>query len=215
VAKRSIEIVLVVLTTIYPALCQSGDQPLPDCPSAQVARQVPKWSGVNSLASIAPERNASLVRIFQIPNSDQTQEEISRMRKWFYPAGVKRSIANSPSDADDLLGRAARAASQTILTRDDSGRSRLNTAYLLRTLTSVAADSAAKPYWRRSPTDPAGNFGSAVGNDAGTNLWHEFGPGIEHAMKSYTPKFLTRIVERSGASNAGNRDAGIPSQMPR
>ena len=96
------------------------------------------------------------------------------------------------------MGRATSAASRTLITRDDSGKARLNTSYLLRTLTSVAKDAASTPYWRRSSAEPFGDFGSTVGNDAGMNLWHEFGPGIQHLMKSHTPKFVSRIEERVG-----------------
>ena len=100
------------------------------------------------------------------------------------------------SSQGSLAGRATRAATRTLLTRDYSGKSRLNTAYLLRTLTSVAADTASTPYWRRSVANPFSDFGSMVGNDAGTNLWHEFGPSLEQVVKSHTPRFVTRLEER-------------------
>jgi hypothetical protein len=80
--------------------------------------------------------------------------------------------------------------------RDVSGRAKLNTSYLLRTLTSVAKDTASTPYWRRSLGAPFGDFGSTVGSDAGMNLWHEFGPSIEQLMKSHALKFVSRIEER-------------------
>jgi hypothetical protein len=35
-----------------------------------------------------------------------------------------------------------------------------------------------------------------VGNDAGMNLWHEFGPGIEQVMKNHTPRFVVKLEER-------------------
>jgi hypothetical protein len=223
---RSLGIALVVLTAVSAAFCQSGEQSLLDCPSAKTAKQTERLPRFDSLASvlpgnIVPERNAALARIFAVSTSDQTQEEINRVRKLFYPAGIKRPFtsavpsASSSADGEGLLGRAARAASQTVLAREESGKSRLNTAYLLRTLASAAADSASKPYWRRSPTDPVGNFGSSVGNDAGTNLWHEFGPSIEHAMKNNAPKFLSRIEEQiahSGPSRAGSSGAGTLAQ---
>jgi hypothetical protein len=45
---------------------------------------------------------------------------------------------------------------------------------------------------------PFSDFGSTVGNDAGMNLWHEFGPGIQQLMKSHAPKFVSKIEERIG-----------------
>ncbi|MGA7170621.1 MAG: hypothetical protein WBX08_15810, partial [Candidatus Sulfotelmatobacter sp.] len=70
-----------------------------------------------------------------------------------------------------------------------------NTSYLVRVLASAAADTASRPYWRRSVGEPFSDLGSTVGNDAGTNLWHEFRPGIEQVMKSHTPRFVSRIEE--------------------
>jgi hypothetical protein len=85
-----------------------------------------------------------------------------------------------------------------VVRRDETGKARLNTSYLLRTLTSVAKDAASTPYWRRHLADPFSDFGSTVGNDAGMNLWHEFAPGIEHLAKNHTPAFVSRIEERIG-----------------
>ncbi len=96
------------------------------------------------------------------------------------------------------MGRATHAASRTVVTRDESGKGRLNTSYLLRALTSVAKDTASTPYWRRSAGAPLSDFGSTVGNDAGMNLWHEFGPGIERLAKNHTPLFISKIEERIG-----------------
>jgi len=39
-------------------------------------------------------------------------------------------------------------------------------------------------------------FGSTIGNDAGVNLFHEFGPGIRQMVKGRTPKFVSGIEER-------------------
>jgi len=97
-----------------------------------------------------------------------------------------------------LMGRATYAASRPLITRDYSGKSKLNTSYLLRTLTAVARDTASTPYWKRSRAEPFSDFGSTIGNDAGMNLWHEFGPGVEQLLKSHTPKFVSRIEERIG-----------------
>jgi hypothetical protein len=97
-----------------------------------------------------------------------------------------------------MMGRATYAASRIFVTRDDSGKGRLNTSYLVRTLTSVAAATASRPYWRRPAGAPISDFGSTVGNDTGMNLWHEFGPGIQQLMKNHAPKFVSKIEERIG-----------------
>jgi hypothetical protein len=86
----------------------------------------------------------------------------------------------------------------TVVTRNESGKNRVNTAYLLRTLGAVAKDSASTPYWRRHFSDAPGDFGASVGGDAGMNLWNEFGPGIEHLAKNHMPAVLSKIGERGG-----------------
>lgn len=114
--------------------------------------------------------------------------------KYLNPRARQQTSYNS-AGSGNLMGRATSAASRILVTRDDSGKARLNTTYLLRALTSVMADTASTPYWRRSVGEPFGDFGSTIGNDAGMNLWREFGPSIEQVMKSHTPKFVARIEE--------------------
>ena len=94
------------------------------------------------------------------------------------------------------MGRASYAAESIFVARDDSGRRRLNTSYFVGVLTSALVHTASRPYWRRSPSDPFSDFGSNIGNDAGMNLVHEFGPGIQQLMKTHAPKFVSRLEER-------------------
>jgi hypothetical protein len=85
-----------------------------------------------------------------------------------------------------------------VVTHNESGKGKIKTSYLLRTLIGVAKDSASTPYWRRHLSDAASDFGSTVGSDAGMNLWNEFGPSIEHVLKDHIPGFISRIGERIG-----------------
>jgi hypothetical protein len=101
------------------------------------------------------------------------------------------------------MGRATYAASRILFTQDNSGRGSLNTSYFLAVLSSAAAHTAYRPYWRRSVSEPFSDFGSTIGNDAGMNLLHEFGPGLQQLMKSHAPKFVSRIEERLGANGLG------------
>lgn len=111
---------------------------------------------------------------------------------------AQRSISYRPLTQGSLMGRATFAASRTVITRDPSGKGKLNTSYFLGVLTSALAHTAYRPYWRRSVGAPFSDFGSTVGNDAGMNLWHEFGPGIQQMMKSHTPKFMEKMEESIG-----------------
>jgi len=164
------------------ALCQQRQgkaSSLPDAPVVQASAQ------------------ANLNRSTQFGNSvfSQEQPDQNSSRDFFtrhlYPTLPKRNLNYHPAN-EGLVRRATYAASRTLITRDDFGKARLNTSYLLRTLTLVAKDTASTPYWRRHFADPFSDFGSAIGNDVGTNVLHEFEPGIEKLLKNHTPKFVTK-----------------------
>ena len=112
--------------------------------------------------------------------------------KYLYPS-LKHDVRYQPSTSGSFMGRASDAASRIFITRDDSGKGRLNTSYFLGVLTSVAVSTAYRPYWTRSTSATVNNFGSTMGSDAGLNLYHEFRPGILQMVKGYTPKFMSRM----------------------
>lgn len=116
--------------------------------------------------------------------------------KYLYPATLPQGSRYRASSSDGLIGRATDAASRIFWTRDGSGARRLNTSYFLRVATSIAADTASRPFWKRSASGPFSDFGSTIGNDAGMNLFHEFGPDLGQAVTSHLPKFVSRIEER-------------------
>ena len=113
-----------------------------------------------------------------------------------YPSLLKQNLRYLPSTSSSLMGRATYAASRIFITRDDSGKGRLNTSYFLGVLTSVASAAAYRPYWARSTSATFNNFGSTIGSDAGINVFHEFEPGIRQMVKGLTPTFVSRIEER-------------------
>ena len=116
--------------------------------------------------------------------------------KYLYPSLLKQDPHYYyPSTSGSFMGRASYAASRIFITRDDSGKGRLNTSYFLGVLTSVAIHNAYRPYWARSTSATFNNFGSTIGSDAGMNVFHEFGPGIRQMVKGHTPKFVFRIEE--------------------
>lgn len=198
-------VVSFVFLTVCGAVCQNARQSLPDAPSVQAAPQKQNFNGFTEQARSplnfgAIGRNADVARQLLFADPDQAvssqKDPNAIFRKYLYPSSLKQQSGYHSLSSGSLMGRATSAASRTLIARDDSGKARLNTSYLLRTLTVVAKDAASTPYWRRSPAAPLDNFGSTVGNDAGMNLWHEFGPGIEHLMKSHTPTFVSKIEER-------------------
>jgi len=200
----------------------SPDAPLPDAPmpnpspeqadifrwtSAQptVGPRLPFSVGVENTGVLHETQAASVVPLFppdaalfyDAANKAATAQKGSSfsLDKYLYPATLPQGSRYQASSSDGLLGRATDAASRIVLTRDQSGKRRFNSAYFLRLATSVAADSASRKYRAHSKTAPLSDFGSNVGNDAGMNLFHEFGPGLGQAMTSHLPKFVSRILQ--------------------
>ncbi len=141
--------------------------------------------------------NLMRAEAFAIPSESGEKQSKTIFDRYLAAGSVKQQSSRQPSDSR-IMGRATYAASRVLVTRDGSGKGRLNTSYLVRALASVAADTASRPYWKRSVGAPFSDFGSTVGNDAGMNLWHEFRPGIEQVMKSHAPRFVSRIEARIG-----------------
>jgi hypothetical protein len=116
--------------------------------------------------------------------------------RYLYPSLLKQNLHYHPSTSSGFVGRASFAASRIFITRDDSGKGRLNSSYFLGALTSVAIHTAYRPYWARSTSATFNNFGSTIGSDAGINLFHEFGPGIRQLVKGHLPKAGSEIGGR-------------------
>lgn len=201
----SVAVVAFFLLAVCGAVCQEARQSLPDAPSVQAATQAYRSNlfieeARSPLKFAAMAGQAGMMRPGAFADPDKAvcsqKDPNAIFRKYLYPSSLKQQSGYHSLSSGSLMGRATSAASRTLIARDDSGKARLNTSYLLRTLTVVAKDAASTPYWRRSPGAPFNNFGSTVGNDAGLNLWHEFGPGIQQLMKSHTPTFVSKVEER-------------------
>jgi len=186
------------------AVCQDL-QTLPDAPSALVS------TDTHTLNEFVDEARAPL----QVAEADVHAAEMrqaglvsdgaptqhgqdfdARLHKILYPAMVRQP--SSSADDGSLIGRGMHASLRALVAHTESGSAKLNTGYLLRTLTAVAADAGSTPYWRRHAVYSVGDFGSMVGNDAGLNLWHAFSPGIEHVVVKHSPKFVSRIQAHVG-----------------
>ena len=191
---------------------------LPDTPSAvQPPRQAEKFQG------LVGEGRATLTRGTVGINSGSRGTDVTRtpatpaprpslgapyeaaftqdgssdfVSKYLFPSSLKQNLLYQPSTSSSFMGRATYAASRIFITRDDSGKKRLNTSYFLEVLGSVAIHNVYRPYYVRAPSAPLNDFGSTIGNGAGLNLYHEFGPGIRQMIKGHTPKFALKLGER-------------------
>jgi hypothetical protein len=170
-----------VMVAACGALCQQRPENASSLPDAPTGRP-PAQANLNGAAQF---RNS----FFQ---QEKPQQNVARdfFSRYLYPTLPKRNLNDHPAN-DGLVYRATYAALRTLITRDDSGKARLNTSYLLRTLTSVAMDTASTPSWKRHVGSPFSDFGSTVGNDVGMNVFHEFEPGLEKMLKSHAPKFVS------------------------
>jgi hypothetical protein len=215
---KRIALVRVVCFCLLPAcgaVCQTEPQSskaLPDAPSACVSVQAPDFQRVGDqarrpLAAGASTRSGAgpvLEHFTPSPRSaaflyqtvpDYRQSDVFFF-KHLYPSSLEPNLRYRASASDSLMGRATDAASRIFVTRDESGKRRFNTSYLLQVATAVAAHSASRTYRARSGTAPLGDFGSTVGNDAGMNLLHEFGPAVRKMATGHLPEFVSRLGER-------------------
>jgi hypothetical protein len=189
---------------------------LPDAPSFQPPTQAEKFQafvdearsplilgavGVNAgvmreteLEHFTPGPQPSFTTLYKVALIQK--ESSAFFGKYLYPSLLKQDPRYYPSTSDSFMGRATYAASRIFITRDDSGKRRLNTSYFLGVLTSVAIATAYRPYWAGSTSAALNNFGTTIGSDAGINVLHEFGPGIRQMVNAHTPKFVSRIEER-------------------
>lgn len=116
--------------------------------------------------------------------------------KYLYTPSPSRSPVSSASTSEGFMGRTVSAASRILVTRDESGKERLNMTYLIGVLASAAAHTSSRPYGPRSTTATLNDFGSTVGGDAGVNVFHAFQPDIGQVVKKVTPKFVYKIQRR-------------------
>jgi hypothetical protein len=217
-----IRVISFLLFVTCAALCQqlqekAASSSLPDAPSVQASAEPDTFRtlAASPLTLGAVGADGRSTRASELANAtrpaqpgfalldpvEPVQKQFSDFfDKHLYSSLLKRRLHYHSAPSDSLMGRATYAASRIFVTRDDSGKDRLNTSYFLGVLTSAAVHTAYRPYWRRSPAQPFNDFGSTIGNDAGMNLFHEFGPGLQQLMKNRAPKFVSRIEERLGAT---------------
>jgi hypothetical protein len=158
----------------------------------------PGGIGQPELGRITPEPQASFTALhpLAIPKEPDTFFD-----KYMYPQLLNPEPSYTHSSSNSFLGRASYAASSIFITRNGSGRGRLNTSYFLGMLTLAAVHTAYRPYGTRSTSTAFNDFGVSIGSNAGIKVFHEFEPGIRQRVKGVTPKFVTRIQDRISHSS--------------
>ena len=202
-------VVSILVLTACSALCQRADThvaviALPEAPSMESPSKTEvlrTFQGAIRTPATAPLPVSNLsVEPFKFGDVRFTgrtpKNPADIFDKYLSPAAVRRSHVYHPLTEGALLNRATYAASSILIMRDPTGKKKLNTSYLLSVLAATASHTAGSPYWKRSVSQPFGDVGSTIGNDAGVNLFHEFEPGIRSLVQSHTPRFVTRIENR-------------------
>jgi hypothetical protein len=189
---------------------------LPDAPSP-VRPPTPGADGVSSgvlreteLGHLTPEPQPSLTAHYQLGFPQKQSHDFSD--KYLYPQSLKPVPGYAPSNSGSFLNRVAYAASSLFVTRNASGRGRLNTSYFFGTLTLAAAHTAYRPYWERSSSAVFNDFGVSIGSNAGMNVFHEFEPGIRQKVKVLTPKFVYRIEDHITHGQTPRDSVSIPAR---
>ena len=159
---------------------------------------------------VIPGPRPSLTTLYQVAFTPEKSSAF--LGKYLDPPSLTQYPRYSASTSSGFMGRASYAASRIFVTRDDPGKGRVNTRYVLGLLTSVASATARRPYWARSTSATLNNFGSTIGSDEGMNVFHEFGPGIRQMMKGLTPKFVSRIEERINHSPIPKEAVSVPAR---
>ena len=160
--------------------------------------------------NLTPPPQTSLAAPYQMRFSqNQPNDSFKKYLDFQLP---KPDPSYAPSASSNFLGRASYAASSTFLTHTASGRPRLNTAYFLGMLALAAVHTAYRPYWQRTGSAVAGDFGLTIGSNAGINVFHEFEPAIRSKARSITPKFIYKLEERFTGSQVP-RDSPLPAAI--
>ena len=214
----SIRVAFFLSLAVCGAVCQQrldtmASSSLPDAPSLAASAQLATGrifaaegralfaagaepTSRSGIVNMARPVRSEFPPVYQAASDQKTSHNL--FDKYLYPALLKRNLNYHPSTSDSLKGRALYAASRIFVTRDETGKGRVNTSYFAGVLSAAALHMAYRPAWNRSASAPFSDFGSTIGNDAGMNLFHEFRPGLEQLMKNHAPKFVSKIEERVG-----------------
>lgn len=128
--------------------------------------------------------------------SDQTEQGF--FTKFLLPSVFHQDPRYHMSDDTDVKGRGLYALSRVFITRNDNGRSTLNTSELLGAALAGSITTAYHPYHQPTAGDVASRAVSSIGADAGMNMLREFWPDIRGHIMDHGPKVVQTLVTRIG-----------------
>lgn len=205
--------VVVLNWSLRPAECRAAPEErpkslsvqnlLPDAPSAVVAtprERFPVWGEKVTIISNGTATNVRMTT--QLPahlaygeapgSSTSHRTPVFHNRSIFFGGeSLEPTLARRyrPSTSDSFLRRAGDSASRLFFTRDDFGKRKINTLYLLGVLASAAvAGNTHLSYRRHTASATFGDFWSVIGSDAGKNILRQFWPRMHQVLGGRTSK---------------------------
>jgi hypothetical protein len=185
---------------------RTAQSSLPDAPSAVPAKQQERFQAFVEVRSPlifdGATINAGTIR----ESPEYFAPKVTHSFSALYGAPVVQKKPNVFPDnhtSDSFLGRANYAASRLFIARDDSGKKKFNTSYLLAALASAAVTNTTYrryrtqlvPYQAQSVSGTFGNFGSTVSGDAGERIFRQFWPQIHQILRGHSLKALQRVED--------------------
>lgn len=172
----------------FSAFVQQSMSPYATFSAAVAAGFRPNWSN-----SPYPQSYAS-----RMGQGVADQSEQGFFTKFLLPTFLHQDPRYYASTDDSYGERAAYALSRIFVTRNDNGKSALNTSELLGAVLAASITTAYHPIRRPTPGQVAGGAASTMGTDAGLNMFREFWPDIREGLMDHGPRMVQTLVARFG-----------------
>lgn len=144
--------------------------------------------------------------------SDQTEQGF--FTKFLLPSVFHQDPRYYASTDDGTVSRATYAISRIFVTRDDNGRSTLNTSELLGAVLAASLTTAYHPYRHLTPAESMSRAASSMGADAGMNMLREFWPDIREQLIDHGPKVMQGLVTHFAPRTIAGTATATPAATP-
>jgi hypothetical protein len=140
-------------------------------------------AGINQATNSTPEFHqgaAGYGRYFWHAYVDQASENY--MVEFILPTITREDNRYYTLGSGGFLKRAGYSLSRAVITRNDAGHDTLNISEIVGSGAAAGISNLYYPQSERTFSNTASKWGTNVGIDAGTFLFHEFWPDINHAL---------------------------------
>jgi hypothetical protein len=140
-------------------------------------------AGINQATNATPEFRqgaAGYGRYFWHTFVDQASENY--MVEFIFPAITREDNRYYTLGSGGFLKRAGYSLSRVVITRNDAGHDTFNISEIVGAGAGAGVSNLYYPSKERTFSNTASKWGTNIGIDAGTFLFHEFWPDINHAL---------------------------------